>query len=215
MSRPAPCLCIFFRAPEPGQVKTRLVRDLGADTALLAYERLLAHTLEALSGIELPVQFWVTGDPSHPQIGSWRRRLNASLHTQPTGDLGERMLAALAAQTQTGRAGILVGVDLPCLDAAYVRKAAAALTRNDLVLGPTEDGGYGLIALREAQPALFHDMPWGGSTVLAETRQRAMALGLRTHELSCLWDVDTASDWARFLAWRSRQGAACWPRDDA
>ncbi len=46
-------------------------------------------------------------------------------------------------------------------------------------------------------PQLFAGIAWGTSTVLAETRARIAALGLKAVELPALWDVDTEDDLAR------------------
>ena len=62
------------------------------------------------------------------------------------------------------------------------------------------DGGYVLVGLRQPQPALFEDMVWSTPEVMAETRARARALGLRVREFETLWDVDTPSDLARWRA---------------
>jgi hypothetical protein len=68
---------------------------------------------------------------------------------------------------------------------------------DDAVLAPAEDGGYVLIGLKRAPAALFERMRWGESTVMAGTRERLAALGLRWRELETLWDVDRPEDLAR------------------
>ncbi|HEX7124231.1 MAG TPA: DUF2064 domain-containing protein, partial [Thermodesulfobacteriota bacterium] len=67
----------------------------------------------------------------------------------------------------------------------------------DLVLGPADDGGYYLIGLRSPQPSLFEGIPWSTGAVLAETRRRAEASGLRTALLPAWFDLDTAADLER------------------
>src|SRR5205823_9019862 len=67
----------------------------------------------------------------------------------------------------------------------------------DAVIGPGEEGGYGLMGLSRCDAALFRDIPWGGSGVLAETRRRIAALGWRVTELPALWDVDRPEDLER------------------
>ncbi|MFP6835202.1 MAG: DUF2064 domain-containing protein, partial [Pseudomonadales bacterium] len=77
------------------------------------------------------------------------------------------------------------------------------LDRHDLVIGPAEDGGYGLIGLRKPAPALFENMRWGTDSVLRDTLDRAVRIGLSYELLTTVWDVDNAVDWARFRASRS------------
>ena len=90
--------------------------------------------------------------------------------------------------------------DCPELTAAYVRDAAGYLGDHDLVLGPAEDGGYGLIALGRPAPKLFADEPWGSSAVLRDTLARADDAGLSVKLMGTIWDVDDGADWARYQA---------------
>jgi glycosyltransferase A (GT-A) superfamily protein (DUF2064 family) len=70
----------------------------------------------------------------------------------------------------------------------------------DVVLGPTEDGGYYLTGIRADQPTLFENVPWSTSDVLALTLRRADAAGLRCALLSPWFDVDTPGDRDRLRA---------------
>src|SRR5581483_10768312 len=70
----------------------------------------------------------------------------------------------------------------------------------DVVLGPTEDGGYYLIGLRRDCPELFTGVPWSTPAVLRETLRRAGAAGLRAACLPAWFDVDTPDDLARLGA---------------
>src|SRR5262249_17733006 len=87
----------------------------------------------------------------------------------------------------------------------------------DVVLGPTEDGGYYLIGLRAAQAALFDDVPWSTSAVLAVTLKKAAAVGLRTVCLPTWFDVDTPGALARLKSARDggHGGAAGMPAETA
>ena len=83
------------------------------------------------------------------------------------------------------------------LEVDYLQRAFEMLEFSDLVLGPTEDGGYCLIALKAQAEALFQDMPWGGSDVCARTLARARDLGLSVRLAEPLWDVDRVEDVVR------------------
>ena len=184
-----PRLAILARAPVRGRVKRRLARAVGEDAALDAYRELVASTLDRLApgrGAFAP-EIWVDGDA--PVVAEWRRRF--PVRVQPPGDLGERMAAAFAAGARA-----LVGCDIPNLDAAYVEAALARLVDADVVLGPTADGGYCLIAMNAPAPRLFADIPWGGAEVLSATIRAAAPLVVRL--LPPLWDVDRPEDLARW-----------------
>ena len=184
-------LAIFARAPILGQVKTRLAADIGEHEALAAYRELVTLTLTTLApgtGMFAP-EIWVAGESA--DVEEWRARF--PVFVQPPGDLGTRMAVAFEAGVTA-----LVGCDIPPLTASYVEDALAALADADLVLGPTEDGGYCLIAMQAPHPEVFADIPWSTTDVLAAT-QRAAA-HLRATVLRPLWDVDDASGLAR---WRT------------
>jgi len=99
---------------------------------------------------------------------------------------------------------LLIGTDCPALTGAHLHAAAQALHEGaDAVTLPAEDGGYVLVGLRAPQPALFEGMHWSTEHVMADTRERARAAGLRLHEGPTLWDVDRPEDLARLqgLGW--------------
>ena len=197
--RRTPCLCVFVKAPVPGRVKTRLARDLGAGQALEAYRVLVERELDAFSQVEFPIELWVSGDPGNAQVRDWSMRYALTVRSQPSGDLGRKMHEAISSCCAAGRAGIVIGSDLPAVDASYVELAASLLQERDLVLGPAEDGGYALIGLNTPVATLFSDIDWGTDRVYRQTRSKAERLGLSVGELPMTWDVDTITDWKRFV----------------
>lgn len=198
-------LCVFARAPVLGQVKSRLAAAIGDQAALEAHIRLVEHTLEQIGGTggvghcaSEQRELWIGGDIDAPLVRRWNERFAFALQQQCAGDLGARMRHALAAHA-AGGGSVLIGSDCPAIDTAYIEAAFEALLDADVVLGPTEDGGYGLIGTCRDLPGLFVSMPWSTDQVLAETRERCSGLGLRCVLLPMIWDVDTAVDWQRFL----------------
>lgn len=187
-------IAILTKAPIPGNAKTRLIPAIGAHAAAILQERLTERAVATALTADLgPVTLWCAPDVTHPSflglVSQWR----VTLKRQPEGDLGARMLAAMAAGPT-----LVIGSDCPALTDLHLREAANALREGaDVVLIPAEDGGYVLIGTRTAQPALFADIRWGTDTVLAETRARIIDLRLVLAELPPLWDVDTENDLAR------------------
>jgi len=199
-------LCIFTRVPVAGRVKSRLAATLGSGAALQAHLDLVEDTLRRLAGIPgIAAELWVDDVPD-AQVAEWSRRWQLPVRLQTGVDLGARMADALARCLATGATGIVVGTDCPPVDAAYVARAVAALEHHDLVLGPAADGGFGLVALARAVPGLFDGVIWGGADVLLATLANATRLRLRICLLPEIWDVDTVSDWQRWLRERG-QGA--------
>lgn len=186
---------IFAKAPLPGFAKTRLIPALGAERAAALAARLLAHAVhEALAAGLGPVEVCAAPDTAHPAFQALPAAVQRS--TQGEGDLGERMARALARALGPEGAPpcLLIGTDAPGLDAACLRSAANALAAHDAVFGPALDGGYTLVGLRRPTPQLFTDMTWSTATVMADTRRRLAAAGLRHAELPPLPDIDEAAD---------------------
>lgn len=201
--RPArTALLVFSKAPEPGQVKTRLVPALGAGAAAVLAARLARRAVaEATRAGLSPVILCGTPDIRHPFFAMLQRQHGVALAEQGEGELGVRMHRALAMALRDHDAAILVGTDIPGLSAADLRQATACLEDGaDAVLGPAEDGGYWLIGLRHSHPALFEHMAWGGDGVLAETQRRMDALGMRVAFVAERWDVDRPEDLERLAA---------------
>lgn len=200
MEFPEARIILFAKAPVPGQVKTRLAGTLGNFGAALLHRQLLGHTLGRLTQAQLaPVELWCAPDTQHGFFLACRRDYGIRLRRQQGQDLGERMAHALATVLKEGSPfAVIVGSDCPMLDATYLRQGLMALKAGqDAVLGPTEDGGYMLIGLRQSLPALFKSIRWGSSTVLAATRRRLQRRGLNWTELSLAWDVDRPADLRR------------------
>ena len=206
MSRASPepvAVAILAKAPLPGLAKTRLAPALGADGAAALQGRLIERAVETARAADIgPVTLWAAPDQDHPAFQTLAALFGVSLARQPYGDLGVRMLAALAA---TPGAAIVIGTDCPALEPAHLHAAAGALAGGvDAVVVPVEDGGYALIGMREPQPALFADMPWSTAGVMAETRRRLTRLSLTWREPARLWDVDLPADVERL----KREGLA-------
>jgi hypothetical protein len=192
-----PCTVIVFaKAPRAGQAKTRLIPLLGADRAARLAERMLNATLEQAAAAAIgPVDLCVTPDRDHDAFTAAVQRLGVTLSDQGDGDLGERMARAFqrVLRDSSSRA-LLIGTDVPELDAEYLRAAAQTLDDHDAVLGPAADGGYTLVGLKRPEPGLFAGMRWSHDAVMAQTRDRLAELKLRYLELPVLHDIDEPED---------------------
>ncbi|MBT8445500.1 MAG: DUF2064 domain-containing protein, partial [Gammaproteobacteria bacterium] len=142
---------------------------------------------------------------SRPYFDSRLAAETWEVRVQCDGDLGQRMHTALQSALGDHPAAVLVGSDIPHLDAAHIEAAAAALRSGaDAVLGPSDDGGFYLVGLRRPAAALFAGIDWSSGTELAGVRDRLRRRGWRWHELDTLFDVDTPADVVR---WQPAAGA--------
>lgn len=189
-------LIVMLKAPRPGTVKTRL--GMAPAVAAAAYRR-LAEAVFAQVGACPGVELRFTPADAEPEIRPW---IKAGWRAEPQceGDLGERLSDAFASHFGSGAERVvIIGADCPYVTTEDIQTAWRHLRSCDVVLGPAEDGGYWLIGLRQPRPELFDGIPWSSERVLSETLARAKALGLTTHLLRTLGDVDTREDWERFI----------------
>lgn len=188
-------ILIFVKTPLVGGVKTRLIPVLGAEGAAALHRRLVARTLTmTLSAALCPVQCWYWPSLDDPVFDPWKDHPGISFHRQPEGDLGDRMLAAASRALGDAVAAVLIGADCPLLGAEHLEQALHMLDQRDAALGPAEDGGYILLGLRRAEPAVFRGVDWGTHRVLEQTRARLRALGWEWEELPVLRDLDRPED---------------------
>ena len=188
-----PAVAVFLKAPRSGSVKTRLASAIGDRQALRLYRVMATRTLAAVREAGFEPTIWFTPADAAVEMRHWLGE-QWDLRPQASGDLGARLAAAEQA-VERGRGWLAIGADCPRLDAERLRVAAAAVARDEVVLGPSVDGGYYLIGGRTPlPPALFEGIPWSTSGVLAETRARLTDAGVTWRELPTLRDVDTAED---------------------
>jgi rSAM/selenodomain-associated transferase 1 len=202
MQFPDTRILIFARSPHAGAVKTRLIPALGEVGACALHEACVRRLVGSLARAALaPLQLWVTPDEAHPLWSVLRATCACEVWTQRGGDLGQRMRHAARQALAEARQVILLGTDVPLLDAAYVRRAVRGLQMGaDVVMGPAEDGGYVLLGLKRVEPGLFDGMAWGTERVAQQTRRACEAAGLSLHELEPLWDLDRPDDLERLRA---------------
>ena len=194
----------FAKWPEAGRVKTRLMPELGAVGALDAHIRLTLAVLDNLCATGYPVEFWwdrpVDDRPGEAE-SIVEELQGAGLHqgVQQGRTLGERMHRALSQSLRDYDRALIVGSDCPSVDPDYARKAVACLADYDVVLGPSDDGGYVLIGASRVAEGMLDDIAWGTPEVLTQTCDCLKDSGLSYCLLEPRWDVDEPEDWARFL----------------
>jgi uncharacterized protein len=195
-------LCIMAKAPEPGRVKTRLCPPLSPDDAAELYRCFLLDKIaqvREVAGAEPDLAY----APAQAAAVFEALAPGFALLVQRGADLTARLVAVCDELFGDGcDAAIMIDSDTPTLPTEHLERAVALMSGGapDLVLGPSEDGGYYLIGLRRPRPELFEGMRWSTPTVLAETERRARALGLSSTRLPAWYDVDTAADLARLQA---------------
>ncbi len=210
-------LVVFAKAPIPGQVKSRLIGALTPEQVTELYVCFLQDTFAMMEAVQeereqlsLVLCYTPADDLEAFEAADLDGCLMLAQHGQ---DLGERLHNCLTDLQATGfQTVVILGADSPTLPEEIVIEAFARLTQSQaVVIGPSTDGGYYLVGLNQAQPALFTGMDWGSETVLAQTEARAAELNLRLSRLPEWNDVDTPED-LRQLQEQISAGAAEAPK---
>ncbi|MEM7665259.1 MAG: TIGR04282 family arsenosugar biosynthesis glycosyltransferase [Pseudomonadota bacterium] len=195
-----PTLILFTRYPVAGECKTRLIPAVGPDMAASIQRHLTARTVELLRRSECPVIIAITG-ADKTAFATWLGN-DLRYEAQVEGTLSDRLLAFLDTAPV-----IFFGADTPDLSGHHVQAAIDGLSTHEVVLGPAEDGGYYLIAMREPLPQLLTGMPWSTSEVLPETLRRLEDLGIEPLLLETLADCDRPEDLSRWPELAPCEGA--------
>jgi hypothetical protein len=203
-------LIIFIKNPIKGKVKTRIAQTVGDDCALDIYLELSKITREnafLLRGVNCYVFYsdFIESDDE------W-----STAHFQKclqTGhDLGERMLNAFDFVLKKHSCACIIGSDCPTLSADILRQSFDKLRDFDCVLGPSTDGGYYLLGmknegesienggfdLKKTLKHLFSNMVWSTDQVLTHTLQRIKQNNQTVALLPELTDIDEEADWLIF-----------------
>ncbi len=197
-------LIIFTKYPVPGKTKTRLISLLGPTGAADLQKRLAEKTYQTAQrfaqfrNIDVEICF---ENSSEKKMKAWLGPGHSYSHQVP-GDIGIRMDHAISNAFVSGhRSVVLIGTDIPDITETILERAFSSLDKNNLVLGPSTDGGYWLIGL--SKPAdLFQGIEWSTRHVLRQTLKRAKEQHLKYQLLDKLTDIDTEQS---LIKWNSEE----------
>jgi glycosyltransferase A (GT-A) superfamily protein (DUF2064 family) len=192
---------VIAEAPRPGLCKAGLERLLGPEGCVRLQTILVARAAAWASRVG---DAFVVFAPEDARDEIAPLAPGATLLPQAGGSPGERLAAAFRAvfAVHPGPA-LLVGVDVPHLGDAHAEGALDDLRDGiDVTVGPSANGGYYLIGLREPHDAVF-DLDasvWGGSQVLVKTLEVAARAGLTFAMLRSERHLDDEADARAMLA---------------
>lgn len=188
-------LVVLAKQPLRGHSKTRLARSIGEEQAQGLAEAFVLDTLALVNAAREKRQALLAYSPPTAEPWFVRHAPSLTLIVQADGDLGARIHSATSTAFARGAERcVVIGTDMPHLERARIDEAFESLATDDLVLGPSEDGGYYLIALKREDPRLFQEIDWSTAHVLGQTMQRATELGLTVKLLPTEFDIDDADD---------------------
>lgn len=195
--RQTKAIILFARDPVAGKVKTRLAPFLGQELILELYTRFLNDSIEKICRVSDADRY--IGIYPSDSSGYFSRMTANSEHPpevflQAGADLGEKMFNAFQARFAEGYERVaIIGSDSPSLPVAYIEEALNS--DKDLTIGPSTDGGYYLIGMRQKTANVFADgIDWGSEKVLRQTLERVKKTGCSLKLLPPWYDVDREED---------------------
>jgi uncharacterized protein len=190
-----PTIIVFSREPVPGSSKTRLAARIGAHNAAALADAFTRDALAKVRELGLPLVIAGSANGGLKNNRYFRllaRRFGANLIDQEAGNLGVRMVRVMTPFAPGGV--LLVGTDTPSLPGSALQRAACLIRHNQVVLGPSLDGGYYLVGIHGTVPDMFRNIRWGGSRVFQQTIARLVRLGIRSALAPTWFDVDRWGD---------------------
>lgn len=209
-------LLVVAKQPLPGQTKTRLCPPLSPVQAADLYECFLRDSLAVMRQVS-DVESFIAFLPEGARDYFEKLAPDMKLTCQVGASLGDRLDHLLTEALLSGsQRAVVMDSDSPTLPAEYISQAFDQLTEADVVIGPTRDGGYYLIGMKQPQPHLLREVQMSTPRVLADTLALAESTGLAVSLLPAWYDVDTIDDLYQLdeeITRLSKNGSAAATRD--
>ena len=186
-------LC-FTRVPRAGLTKTRLMDLLSGEQCAQLHWAFLRDLSMIYKGMDADLFVFHTPDPDWESLREVFP-MAKGFYPQAGDGLGEKMNHALNTVLALGyEAVVLTGADLPAMTKAHLRSGFDALTRADVTLGSTSDGGYYLVGVKSPAPFLFENQTYGSGSVFDNAVSAIAAAGKTFAPALACDDVDTPED---------------------
>jgi rSAM/selenodomain-associated transferase 1 len=193
-------LVVMAKAPRPGMVKTRLAQSLPVEAVTELYCCLLDDTMalaRSLGTVEVVIMCPAADVDELNRLA----RGAAAVVAQKGEGLAAGLTSVFARFAAPARQRVIAfNSDSPHLPAAVLGSAFEALTDHDVVVGPTNDGGYYLVGAKAAHPTLFYGDGMGTKSALQALLARARELQLSVGFTDPFYDIDEEGDLARLAA---------------
>ena len=191
-----------------GRCKTRLSKDIGKINSAKIQSVTTKHTISVAKAIQktklIDISIAISG-LGEKNCRRWSKQLGIKrFNLQVKGCLGEKMKRQIIRNkkfcTQNKIKNIIfIGTDLPDLCHQDLLNTQKELQHNDLILGPSNDGGYWLIGLSEKIMSSYIYLPfinikWSTENVLQNTIENFAPIKLKYKFLYKKIDIDTMFD---------------------
>jgi uncharacterized protein len=189
-------IAVMAKASVPGRTKTRLAPPLTAAEAAAfntAFLKDVSANLLAAGQRAAIHGYMAYGPPGSQQFFVDHLPREIGLIESWLPNFGDCLFKAIGGLFDAGHASaVVLNSDSPTLPTALLVETAAVLAQpgDRAVLGPSTDGGYYLLGIKQAHRRLFDDIDWSTDRVARQTLDRAREIGLDVHRLPAWYDVD-------------------------
>lgn len=194
-------LILMTRIPIPGKTKTRLMGLLTGEECARIHYSFLLDLFSVCNLLKHKMDIYITYTPEgNPSTLKNILPEYIEAFPQQGKNLGERMSNAIKKLLNKYNKVILIGTDIPELQHNHIEEAFDVLDYNDICFGPTVDGGYYLVGMKNAHEDIFNNnIAWGKKSVLEGTIGIANRKGLKVGLCSKCRDIDTKDDLKVFM----------------
>jgi rSAM/selenodomain-associated transferase 1 len=192
-------LVVMAKAPRPGMVKTRLAQSfqLKQSPSSIAFLDDTMALARSLGTVEVAIMCPASDVDELARLA----RGAAGVVAQKGEGLAAGLTSVFAQFAASGQQRVVAfNSDSPHLPASVLGSAFEALTRHDVVVGPTYDGGYYLVGAKTTHPALFDGDGMGTKSALEGLLARARGLQLSIGFTDPFYDIDVEADLTRLAA---------------
>ena len=193
-------LIIFIKFPELGKVKTRLALSTNNVFALEIYKLLAENIFHEAEKLDCKTLIFYVDSTNEQKVKNWVNK--DFLYLPQNGkDLGEKMLNAFEQVKSKGFEKILIiGSDVPDISKDLITNSLNELNKTDVVISPSDDGGYSLLGLKEINSFLFQNIEWSTQKVLNQTIEAIKQNKLSLTKLKTLNDIDTKEELIEWIS---------------
>jgi uncharacterized protein len=185
-------LIILATNPDKGRVKRKLAKEVGDDQALGVYQKLLIYTKEITKKLNCDKSVFYSDRIDDNDL--WDNLIYTK-NLQSGDDRGERLTDAFTRAFAMGKDRVVViGTDCIELESYMIKEAFAVLESNDVVMGPSRDGGYYMLGMSKFLPRLLLDKDWNSQDLLMDTILDLKKIDSKYYLLKTLNSIETSAD---------------------
>jgi len=185
-------LIIMASNPDKGRVKRKLAKEVGDEQALGVYQKLLIYTKEITKKLNCDKSVFYSDRIDDNDL--WDNMIYTK-NLQSGDNRGERLTDAFTRAFAMGKDRVVViGTDCIELESYMIKEAFAVLESNDVVMGPSSDGGYYMLGMKKFLPMLLLEKDWNSDDLLMDTIIDLKKLDSKYYLLKTLNNIETSAD---------------------